>query len=232
VLQRAEHWEQVYAAKPPTELSWYQREPNASLRLIETAAPSPAAAVIDVGAGASTLVDRLLTDGFNDLTVLDISQRALDEVAARLHGNVGQVRLVRHDVLTWEPDRGYDVWHDRAVFHFLTEPAARDRYIDVVGRAVRSGGALVLGTFAEDGPEHCSGLPVSRYSPPRLEELFSGRFTPAQREREDHVTPTGVVQPFCWIVLRRAELRDSPPDPGRPLGDRWPRSPGASETDP
>jgi SAM-dependent methyltransferase len=199
-----EHWEHVYATRSSTEASWYQREPTASLRCIEAIAPGPSASVIDIGAGTSTLVDRLLADGFTDLTVLDISRHALDEVAARLGKDSNRVRVVCHDVLTWEPDRRYDVWHDRAVFHFLTERAARDRYVELAARAVRSGGALVLATFAPDGPEQCSGLPVSRYAPRDLEDVFAEHFTLIEHDREDHVTPSGAVQPFSWIVLRRA----------------------------
>jgi SAM-dependent methyltransferase len=198
-----DHWDRIYATRSSTEVSWYERSPTTSLRLIESVASGPSAAVIDVGGGASELVDRLLREGFTDLTVMDISEHALDEVRQRLAGQAPPVRFVHDNVLTWEPDRRYDVWHDRAVFHFLTAPADRDRYVDIASRAVRDGGVAVVGTFDEDGPTHCSGLPVTRYSPQDLGAAFAAAFSPIGYEREEHITPAGVVQPFTWAVLRR-----------------------------
>ncbi len=183
-------------------MGWYEPEPATSLRLIETMASSSASAVIDVGGGASLLVDRLLDRGFTDLTVLDVSQHVLEEVRGRLGERGAQVVLVRHDVLTWAPDRPYDIWHDRAVLHFLTEPAERDRYVEVAEQAVRENGAVIVGAFAEDGPTQCSGLPVVRYSAADLANLFRKSFVFVAHERVEHVTPTGVVQPYTWIVLR------------------------------
>ena len=199
----AKHWEGVYTTRPLTELSWYEREPAASLRLVRQVATGPSAAVVDVGAGASRLVDHLLGYGFGDVTVLDLSQRALAEVRARLGERARDVTFVQQDVLTWEPVRQYDVWHDRAVFHFLTERVARDRYVEAAARTVRAGGSLVLATFAEDGPTQCSGLPVERYSAQGLDEVFAGSFSLVEHERHEHVTPGGTVQPFSWVVLRR-----------------------------
>jgi uridine phosphorylase/SAM-dependent methyltransferase len=198
-----EHWDRVYDAKNPTEVSWYQREPTTSLEFIEELAPERGAAIIDIGSGESSVVDRLLDDGFTDVTVLDISQHALDEVTGRLAGRAHQVAFIHHDVLTWRPERHYDVWHDRAVFHFLVEAEARDRYVGITGRAVKAGGFLVLAAFAEDGPTSCSGLPVSRYSSEQLQAAFAGQFTLVKQRREEHVTPNGAVQPFSWVVLRR-----------------------------
>jgi 2-polyprenyl-3-methyl-5-hydroxy-6-metoxy-1,4-benzoquinol methylase len=203
VAERGEHWESIYATAPSTQVSWYEREPATSLRLVEEVASGLDAAVIDIGAGASLLVDRLLVGGFRDVTVLDISHHALDEVGRRLGDQARRVTFIAEDVLMWEPDRQYEIWHDRAVFHFLTEPLARDRYIDLAARSIRSGGALVLATFAEDGPAQCSGLPVSRYSAEGLEDAFSLFFTLIHDEREEHTTPGGVVQPFTWVVFRR-----------------------------
>jgi 2-polyprenyl-3-methyl-5-hydroxy-6-metoxy-1,4-benzoquinol methylase len=197
-------WEAIYASTPPTEVSWYARNPAVSLRLVEAMASSPLVAVVDIGAGASLLVDRLLADNFTDVTVLDVSQHALTQVKNRLGETAQRVTFVHQDVLAWQPDREYAVWHDRAVFHFLTEPAMRDQYVDIAARAVRRGGALVLGTFAEDGPTHCSGLPVSRYSAEDLKGALSTSFSLVAHEREDHVTPGGVVQSFTWAVFRRA----------------------------
>jgi Trans-aconitate methyltransferase len=200
---RDDHWEDIYASTPSTEVSWYEDEPAESLRLIEKFASNRSARVIDLGAGTSVLVDRLLGDGFTDVTVLDVSQHALTEVRQRLGERVRHVTFVHQDVLTWKPDRQYDIWHDRAVFHFLTERTARDRYIQIAAHAIRVGGGLVLATFAEDGPMQCSGLPVSRYSAQDLEAAFSATFSLVEHERAEHVTPHGVVQPFTWAVLRR-----------------------------
>jgi SAM-dependent methyltransferase len=200
-----EHWEGVYATRPSAELGWFESEPSTSLRLVESVASGTATAVIDVGGGASLLVDRLLDLGYTDLTVLDVSQHVLDEVRDRLGDRRASVNLVHDDVLTWLPARSYDIWHDRAVLHFLTQPAERERYVQIAERAVRENGVVIVGTFAEDGPTQCSGLPVTRYSATDLATLFCTSFVPVARERAEHVTPTGVVQPFTWIVLRRTE---------------------------
>ena len=184
-------------------MSWYEREPATSLRLIETLAPVPESAVIDIGGGASFLVDRLAARGFTDLTVLDISEHALDEVRERLGPRAHVVTLVHHDLLTWKPDRRYDIWHDRAVFHFLTESSTRARYVDIAATALRDAGALIVGAFASDGPTQCSGRPVTRYSPVQLASVFSTSFSLVEHEREEHITPGGVVQPFTWVTLRR-----------------------------
>ena len=203
MTENAEHWEGVYANNPVTKLSWYEREPTVSLALVESIASAPTAPVIDIGAGESTLVDRLLADGFTDLTVLDISHHALTEVRARLGSSAENVDFVVHDVTTWEPSRQFEVWHDRAVFHFLTDDAARDRYVEAATRGIQPGGYAVIATFAEDGPTHCSGLPVTRYSAEELARAFSPSFSLVEHHREEHLTPTSVVQPFTWVVLQR-----------------------------
>ena len=197
------HWDHIYTSIRSTEVSWYARDPAASLRLVDMVASSPSVAVIDVGAGASLLVDRLLVDGFTDVTVLDVSQHALAETKQRLGEQAQHVTFVVHDILTWQAERQYDIWHDRAVFHFLTEDTHRDRYVEVAARAIRVGGGLVLATFAEDGPTRCSGLSVSRSSAEDLERAFSGFFSLVEHEREAHVTPGGAVQNFTWAVFRR-----------------------------
>jgi hypothetical protein len=211
----SDHWRGVYATQPATELGWYERDPAVSLRLIETFAPPPAqrASVIDVGGGASRLVDNLREREFEDVTVLDVAAEALAEVRARLGDAHGAVRLVEHDVLSWKPDRPYDVWHDRALFHFLVNPADRTRYVDVTERTIPAGGVLIVATFAEDGPNHCSGLPVARYAAHDLVTTFK-KFALVWDERANHVTPGGVVQPFTWVVLRRTPLSDYASDAG------------------
>jgi 2-polyprenyl-3-methyl-5-hydroxy-6-metoxy-1,4-benzoquinol methylase len=198
-----DHWDRIYSERPSTTLSWYERDPCTSLGLIEQTASDRSAAVIDIGAGTSFLVDRLLADGFSDITVLDLSRHALLEVEQRLGNRAMSVTLVQHDVLTWTPERKYDIWHDRAVYHFLTLTTARDTYIEIASDTIRKGGSLVLATFAADGPAQCSGLPVVRYSANDLAQVFSASFSLVAQEREEHATPSGVIQPFTWVVLRR-----------------------------
>jgi len=200
---RREHWEKVYATVPSTQVSWYEREPATSLRLIEEMSEGPSSAVIDVGGGASLLVDRLVASEFSDVTVLDVSDHALAQVRERFGDRASRVTFITRDVLAWTPDRQYDIWHDRAVFHFLTDPSDRDRYVDLAARAIRPGGVLVVATFADDGPAECSGLPVSGYSAHDLGAAFAEFFEVVRHEREVHITPGGVSQPFTWVVLRR-----------------------------
>ena len=194
-----QHWDAVYVEKGPQTVSWFQREPAVSLRLLRELAPPPAS-VIDVGAGASLLADRLLDGGWTDVTVLDVSAAAGALVRKRL-GDA--VQVITADVLSWTPPRTYDACHDRAVFHFLTSPQDRARYVGVATAAVRQGGALVLGTFAADGPEQCSGLPTARYAPEELAAQFDDAFDLERSESEQHTTPWGAVQHFTWVGLRR-----------------------------
>lgn len=198
----AEHWDLVYGQTAVTQVSWFQAEPTVSLDLITAAALDPDDAVIDVGAGASTLVDRLLDRGFGDVTVLDVAGTAIEASQARLGARADRVHWVTADLLEWEPTRTYGLWHDRAVFHFLTEPAERERYRATLDRAVRPGGHVVVGAFAADGPTRCSGLPTARYDPESLSAEFAG-YAVEERVREEHHTPSGYVQPFTWLLLRR-----------------------------
>jgi 2-polyprenyl-3-methyl-5-hydroxy-6-metoxy-1,4-benzoquinol methylase len=203
VGQSADHWDGIYSTGHSETRSWYEPAPIQSLRLIDKATSDKAAAIIDLGAGTSMLVDHLLDQGFTDVTVLDISAEALHEVGRRLGGRATGATFVCHDVLRWQPERQYDVWHDRAVFHFLSDPAQRSRYLSVAELGVRAGGVLIVATFAEDGPTQCSGLPVARYSADELADAFAVRFEPVHRERELHQTPAGAVQPFTWMILQR-----------------------------
>jgi SAM-dependent methyltransferase len=201
VEERRSHWQEVYDSTASDAVSWYESVPSASLRLVR-AEVSPSASVVDVGAGAAHLVDGLLASGFDDLTALDISSKALQEVQDRLGVRAESVEFLECDVLSWRPDRSFDLWHDRAVFHFMTDPDARARYVRVVAEALSDQGVLVLATFAEDGPERCSALPVARYSAHALADVFP--FLSLDRsERIEHVTPSGTVQPFTYVVLRR-----------------------------
>lgn len=199
---QARHWDGVFRSKAVDEVSWFQARPETSLRLL-AGVSRPTGAVVDVGAGASTLVDELLERGWVDVTVLDVSVAALAVVRTRLAGRTAPVTFVAADLLSWQPDRQYDVWHDRAVFHFLVDAADRQRYVDTAARAVRPGGHLVLATFAADGPTACSGLPTARYDAAALAAELAAAFDLVHDEREEHRTPAGVLQPFTWVVLRR-----------------------------
>jgi ubiquinone/menaquinone biosynthesis C-methylase UbiE len=171
--------------------------------LIERVAPGRGAAVLDVGAGASTLVDGLLAAGYRRITVLDLSAAALAQARQRLGPAAGGVTWLEADVLTAPlPPAAFDVWHDRAVFHFLTADGERRQYIAQVRRAVRPGGHVMVATFAEDGPERCSGLEVARYSPGALQGQFGPDFTTVESRRDEHRTPKGVVQAFTYCLCR------------------------------
>jgi trans-aconitate methyltransferase len=198
-----EHWNAVYQTKGPEQVSWFQSEPTVSLELIEAVGLAPADPIIDIGGGASPLAGRLLDRGYTDVTVLDVSAGALDLAKYRLGARAGAVWWETADMLAWTPPRAYALWHDRAVFHFLTDPANQTRYRERVAAGLRPGGHLILATFAADGPEHCSGLPVARYSPEQLAAQLGPDFTTMATRREHHHTPTGVDQPFTWLLLRR-----------------------------
>lgn len=201
--ERSNHWDDIYATRPSTELSWHKGEPKISLRLIEQITHGQPAVIIDIGAGTSLLVDHLVARRFTDVTLLDVSEHALAEVRERLGAHAEHVTFIHSDVTTRTPDRRYDIWHDRAVFHFLTEQTDRDRYVAIASDAVRSGGSLVLATFAKDGPTRCSGLQVCRYATDELATIFSQTFVLIEHEREEHVTPSGMIQSFTWVVLQR-----------------------------
>jgi len=197
------HWEGIYNNKLPTQVSWYQVHARRSLDLIRRVSPPPDGAIIDVGGGASTLIDDLLDADYHDLTVLDLSAAALAVARARLGIRAHTVRWVEADVLDASlPKAGYSVWHDRAAFHFLTAPADRVRYVAQVRQAVRPGGSVLVATFAADGPTRCSGLEVARYSPDELHAEFGAPFQLMASEREEHVTPAGVRQAFIYCLCR------------------------------
>lgn len=202
-MDQASHWEQVYRTKGPDQVSWFQPEARLSLELIQQAAPAHDSAIIDVGAGASTLVDGLLTAGYRRITVLDLSVDALSQAQRRLSDGGRSVVWRDADVLTIElPAGAFDVWHDRAVFHFLTDAADRARYLAQVRHAVKPGGFVLVATFAEDGPIRCSGLDVARYSPGTLHGEFGNDFHLMESRREEHSTPWGAPQNFTYCLCR------------------------------
>jgi 2-polyprenyl-3-methyl-5-hydroxy-6-metoxy-1,4-benzoquinol methylase len=197
------HWDQIHSTKAPDEVSWFAPHLSVSLELIERAAESAKSSVIDVGGGQSTLVDDLLARGFEDITVLDISRAAIDANRQRLASAADRIHWLAADITQTElaPLR-YDVWHDRAVFHFLTTPEARTAYVRQVVRAVRPGGHVIVGTFGTEGPSRCSGLEVIRYDADSLHNEFGGRFRLVGSSKEMHQTPFGTEQQFLYCYCR------------------------------
>jgi SAM-dependent methyltransferase len=204
-MNRAEHWDHVYRTKAADRVSWFQPDPRLSRELIEAVAPDRGARIVDVGGGASRLADGLLDAGYQNITVLDISEMALGAAQAQLGDRAPLVRWIAGDVLSWDAEPGScDVWHDRAVFHFLNAAEDRARYLAVARRALRKGGHAIIATFAADGPTKCSGLDVSRYSPLQLAAELSEGFVFLRSEREIHSTPVGAQQAFTYAVVRHA----------------------------
>lgn len=201
-MDAAAHWEQVYTQKGAEQVSWYRSHLETSRAWIERAAPGRTAAIIDIGGGASTLVDDLLERGYAQLTVLDVSAHALELARQRLGAHAGSVHWVAADVTGTElPKAAYDVWHDRAVFHFLTTPAARAAYARQAARALRPSGHLIVSTFGPDGPTRCSGLDAMRYSAETLATALGERFELLASTVEVHTTPAGASQQFVVCDL-------------------------------
>lgn len=208
-MTRRAHWNRVYSDRQPAELGWFEPRAASSLALIAALGLPPDAPLIDVGGGASVLVDDLLAAGYHDVSVLDLSAAALAASRARLGAAAARVHWLEGDVTQLPlPEARYALWHDRAVFHFLTESAQRQAYVAQARRALRPGGHLLVATFAEDGPGECSGLPVVRYDAATLAGEFGAGFALVEERRDIHRTPSGGAQPFIYCVFRRAE---SPP---------------------
>ena len=206
MVEPKQHWENVYQTRQPTEVSWYRSHLNVSLQLIEDAVPNRDAHIIDIGAGESTLVDDLLARGYHNLYALDLSATALDVAKARLGADAQRVKWYCGDVRTFPfSPQLYDVWHDRAVFHFLTDAADRAAYVRQVVRAVKPGGHVIVATFGPEGPTKCSGLDVMRYAPEALYGEFGPAFRLVKHHTELHQTPTGATQQFTYCYCRLAE---------------------------
>ncbi len=200
------HWESVYTTKASDAVSWYAQHLVQSLKFIHAAAPDKSAAIVDVGGGESTLVDDLLAEGYTNVSVLDLSATALDVTQRRLGVLSGKVTWRVGDILDMDlAAHTYDVWHDRAVFHFLTTDEQRQRYIRQVTRALKPGGFAIVGTFGPEGPTQCSGLPVARYSPDELHGSFGESFQLVDSSVETHMTPWGSPQQFVYCFCRRQE---------------------------
>lgn len=202
--EREEHWVRVYEVKAPDTVSWYQAEPRPTLQALDRLGLGPNSSIIDVGGGASNLVDALLGRGWNDVTVLDIAAPALETAKARLGPKADKVHWEVSDITDWRPRRKYDVWHDRAVFHFLTEPAQREAYRLTLLEGLSQDGMVIMATFALDGPESCSGLPVQRYEPASLARELGPTLKLIESWREEHVTPWESMQAFNWCAFRLA----------------------------
>src|ERR1039457_6800292 len=197
------HWEKVYTTKAPEAVSWYRAHLDTSPALIERAMPVRSASIIDVGGGESTLVDDLLLRGYKNITVVDVSQTAIDLTKKRLGATAEQVRWLVADITEIELEpHTYDVWHDRAVFHFLTAPDKRIAYVRQVARSVKPGGHVIVSTFGPEGPKKCSGLDVLRYDAESLHREFGTRFRLIEKDRESHHTPFGTTQQFLYCYCR------------------------------
>ena len=207
---RQAHWEDVYTKKGENEVSWFQENPAPSLELIAQVGATSASAIIDIGGGASRLVDSLIDRDFEDVTVLDLSAAALGAAKARLGSRAAQVHWIVADVTVWEPLKAYDIWHDRAAFHFLTEDRDRAAYVARLERALKVGGCAIIATFALDGPERCSGLPVVRYDPASLGQTLGRAFQLVDSRRQAHATPWASNQSFQFSVFRRCPKAAAP----------------------
>ncbi len=204
-MQSKEHWEHVYSSKATDAVSWYQEHADHSLRLIQGTGVPLSAPLIDVGGGASTLVDDLLAKNYQNITVVDLSAAALGSAKSRLGGHADAVKWLEADITKADLRvHAYDVWHDRAVFHFLRAPEDRHAYVQAVLRSVKPGGHVIVATFAEDGPLECSGLPVMRYSANQLHAEFGDTFTLMAHEQEAHHTPLGTTQQFTYCYCRKS----------------------------
>ena len=195
---RLRHWQSIYRDKAPTDVSWYQPVPTRSMQLIRSTGVPKTGPIIDVGGGASTLVDHLLGDGYEDITVLDISGTALRRSQQRLGDIANRVVWIESDITAYEPSRRYSIWHDRAVFHFLVDDDARRAYVATVREALIPGGHLLLSTFGPEGPESCSGLPVQRYDIAALQGLLEPSFSLQDHGLDMHETPMGSRQQFLY----------------------------------
>ncbi len=202
-LERQTHWQNVYQTKGERDVSWFQEIPAISLDLIRATGVAADASIIDIGGGASRLADALVAEGYHSVSVLDVSEKALATSRGRLGPRAKDITWIVADVTAWQPDKNYDLWHDRAAFHFLTEPADRTAYAECVRKAVRPGGHVIIGTFAPDGPERCSGLPVVRHDAASIGEVLGPSFKLIESRRHDHKTPGGTIQRFQFSRFKR-----------------------------
>lgn len=205
-FDRKKHWETVYSDKQTTEVSWYQQHPERSLKMIESTGIKKSAPVIDIGGGASTLVDFLLEDGYKDISVLDISHAAIEHAKSRLGSNKDKVNWIEQDITelgTADIQHCFDVWHDRAVFHFLTEAKDRESYIQTMLNVLKIGSHVIIAAFDDNGPKKCSGLQVMHYNPEKLSAVLGSSFQLIDSYTENHETPSGASQSFVFCRFIR-----------------------------
>lgn len=202
-FDRKSHWDTIYQTKELKNVSWFQPTPETSLGFIEEFEVSKTAKIIDVGGGDSLLVDHLLDRGYKDITVLDISAEAIDWAKLRLGDKSEQVRWIVSDITTFQADVAYDVWHDRAAFHFLTSKEDTTAYVELAQRSIRKNGVLVVGTFSEQGPTKCSGIDIRQYSEASMVDTFKTYFQKVDCKTVDHTTPSGAVQNFVFCSFKR-----------------------------
>lgn len=200
---RTSHWENIYATKKPEEVSWTQDIPAISLRLIHSLNPDPSAMIIDIGGGDSKLVDFLLQEGFQELSVLDISQHALDRAKERIGEPAANVHWIHSDITAFEPSEKYDIWHDRAAFHFLTEQLQVETYLKIARKALKPGAYFIIGTFSTSGPLKCSGLGIRQYDEESMTATFAEGLEKISCERETHTTPFQTTQDFIFCIFKR-----------------------------
>lgn len=198
-----DHWQRAYRERQPREVSWYEQAPEVSLELIEGAELAPSAAILDAGGGASSLAGHLIAAGYTDVTVADLSRAALERAREDLGEAAGEVEWVQADLRDHDFGRRFDLWHDRAVLHFMVEPSDREGYLATLRRSLRSGGHAILAAFGPEGPTRCSGLPVVRYSAAELSALLGGEFELLSSRLQDHRTPLGATQQFVYAHLVR-----------------------------
>lgn len=203
-MDTREHWENIYATKSPAEVSWTQKVPKTSLDFIHDLSLAKTAEIIDIGGGDSKLVDFLLDEGYENITVLDISEKALEKAKKRLGSKADKVKWIASNITDFEPDTVYDLWHDRAAFHFLTTTAEINKYLDTARRSIR--GFMTIGTFSDNGPTKCSGLEITQYSEEKLQTCLTDNFEKIRCIREDHITPFNTVQNFLFCSFRKKQI--------------------------
>ena len=202
-MSRKEHWERIYKKKSPVEVSWYQEEPTISLSLVIKLLLGRDESIIDIGGGASTLVDCLLEEGFKNITILDLSSNALSRAKQRLGDKAALVNWKVEDITMYVPNHDYSLWHDRAVFHFLTEKNDREKYKRVLEESVREGGYVIIAAFAIGGPTKCSGLDIVQYDAEKLQKEIGTSFNLFEEKSEVHITPAGKEQLFGYYVFSK-----------------------------
>ena len=202
---KKEHWDKVYQTKPCTEVSWYEPMPQASLKCIADCNLDKSAPIIDIGGGDSFLAEFLISQGYTDVTVVDISEKAIERAKERLGEKAEEISWIVADVTEFSPEKKYVLWHDRAAFHFLTDDTQVKEYLETLRKALSPGGFVILSTFSDKGPEKCSGLPVKQYSVAQMQKLFSEGFITMNCKNVDHETPSGKTQNFTFCTFQKEE---------------------------